>query len=103
MKKDGQTEKGNRLLKILIWFNFIAAIFFGLELAMKSYAFGIRRAFSQMNWVLKVEFFYQPLIWILWLLFVAGVGDGEYHTEINIFSLGILLRSLRMSSFLNEI
>ena len=79
------------------------AIFFGLELAMKSYAFGIRRAYSQMNWVLKLEFFYQPLIWILWFIFVAGVGNGEYYTEVNIFSLGILLRSLRMSSLLNEI
>ena len=79
------------------------AIFFGLELAMKSYAFGIRRAYSQVNWVLKIEFFLQPLIWILWFIFVAGVGNGEYNAEINIFSLGILLRSLRMSSLLNEI
>ena len=76
LRKDGQEEQGYRLIKILIWFNFIMSIFFALELAMKSQAFGIRRAYSQMNWVLKVEFFYQPIIWTLWFMFIAGAGNG---------------------------
>jgi len=39
-------DKSKRTLLALIWVNFIVAILFGLEIAMKSYAFGLRRAFS---------------------------------------------------------
>lgn len=86
----------------MIWVNFILAILFGLEITLKSYGFGIRRAFTQANWVVKVEFFLQPIVWAMWLQFLV-TNDHSYELQVNIFSLGILLRSLRMTSLLNEI
>ena len=69
---------------------------------MKAYAFGLRRGFSQSSWVIKVEFFYQILLWILWILFIVKVNNEDYQSEVNILSLGILLRSLRVTALLNE-
>ena len=86
----------------MIWINFIVSVLFGLEIAMKSYAFGLRRAFSQVHWVLKVEYFYQPLIWSLWLAYLF-TSNENYKGYVNVFALGILLRSLRVSGLLNEI
>jgi hypothetical protein len=79
------------------------AIFFGLEIAMKSYAYGLRRAFSQVDWVLKIEFFNQPVIWTIFFFFIFGGGDENYQNLVNLLSTGILIRSLRVSSVLNEI
>ena len=75
---------------------------FGLEIAMKSYAFGIRRAYVQASWVVKAEFIYQPILWILWFMFIFAHDSNEYSLEVNIISIGILLRSLRVSALLNE-
>jgi len=97
-------SRAKRLILALIWLNFIISICFGLEITIKAVAYGLRRAFSQVNWVIKIEFFYQPLLLCLWFLFVAGTSkDDSYSLEVNIFSLGILLRSLRVVSVLNEI
>ena len=61
LETDVQTQESDRkaekLILAMIWVNFILAILFGLEITMKSYGFGIRRAFSQANWVVKMEFF----------------------------------------------
>ena len=65
------TDESNGLLKAIIWINFVFAVFFGLEITMKSYAFGLRRAFSQCDLVLKLEFLIQPIIWSLWFFFVV--------------------------------
>ena len=51
-------DKGKKLLLATIWINFIIAIGFGLEIAIKSYAFGLRRGFKQSTWVQKSEFFF---------------------------------------------
>ena len=95
-------RRSKRLTVGLIWINFVISIFFSIEIAMKSYAFGLRRGFSQSSWVIKVEFFYQILLWTLWILFIAKVNDEDYQSEVNIMSLGILLRSLRVTALLNE-
>lgn len=51
-----------------------------------------------------MEFYYQPLIWFLFFLFATKYDSGDnYSLEVNIFSLGILVRSLRVTSVLNEI
>ena len=42
----------------MVWFAFIISIVFGLEIAMKSYAFGVRRAYASANWTIKIEFYY---------------------------------------------
>ena len=46
-KKEDQSDidKALRLTKALIWVNFIVAVVFALEVAMKGYAFGLRRAY----------------------------------------------------------
>ena len=102
---DEEVKKSKKLLKVTIWVNFIFSILFGLEIVMKSYAFGLRRAFSQCEWVVKLEFFYQAAIWLMWFFFVFKTYDHKdsYSLEVNVFSLGILLRSLRVTSNLNEI
>ena len=51
-------NKARRLILALIWLNFIISICFGLEITMKAFAYGLRRAFSQVNWVIKIEYFY---------------------------------------------
>ena len=45
------------MIKAMVWLNFLLSMFFGLEIAMKSYAFGLRRAYSNMEVVFKLEFF----------------------------------------------
>lgn len=40
----------------MIWINYALGMLYGLEIAMKCYAFGLRRALSQMDWVLATEF-----------------------------------------------
>ena len=86
----------------MLWINFFISVLYALELAMKSYAYGIRRAYSQANWVLKVEFYYQPIIWTMFFIFLTNYA-GDHGLEVNFFSLGILIRSLRMTSVLNEV
>lgn len=71
-------DKSNRIIIAMIWLNFFMAIFFGLEIAMKSYAFGLRRAFSQVDWVLKIEFFNQPVTWSIFFYFISGKSDNTY-------------------------
>ena len=95
-------DKAKRLILAMIWLNFIISICFALEVAMKSYAFGLRRAFAQVHWVIKAEFLYQPVVWTMWFTFLFN-RSGDYGLEINIFSLGILLRALRVTGLLNEI
>ena len=95
-------RRSKRLTVGLIWINFVISIFFSIEIAMKAYAFGLRRGFSLSSWVIKVEFFYQILLWILWILFIVKVNNEDYQSEVNILSLGILLRSLRVTALLNE-
>ena len=74
------------------------------ELVLKCYAFGLRRAFSNANWVVKLEFIYQPLIYFLLIHYIRYYNQNESFTfEVNLFSIGILLRSLRISALLNEI
>lgn len=97
-----ETERASRMTTGLIWLQFAIGIFFGLEIAIKSYAFGIRRAFTQVNWVQKAEFLNQIAIWILWFLFIFKTNDEDKDAEITILSIGILLRSLRVTSLLNE-
>ena len=75
---------------------------FLLEVIMKAYAFGLRRAYVQASWVVKAEFFYQPIIWIIWMIFVSKNHNSDYHFEVDVLSLGILFRSLRVSALLNE-
>ena len=74
------------------------------ELAIKCYAFGLRRAFRNANWVVKLEFIYQPLIYFLLFHYIKFYNENDSFTfEVNLFSIGILLRSLRISALLNEI
>ena len=42
----------------MIWFNFFLSLLYALELIVKNYAFGMRRAYSTSHWVMKCEFFY---------------------------------------------
>ena len=96
--------KAHRIDLALIWLNFFLAALFGLEIAMKAFAFGLRRAYAQLNWVLKAECFAQPLLWLLFIFFIFGGGkNSDYGIEKDVFSLIILLRALRLSSLLNEI
>ena len=44
-------DKAKKLSKIFIWLNFFVAIFFGLEIAIKCYAFGTRRAYVQCSMI----------------------------------------------------
>lgn len=97
------TEKSRKLLLALIWMNFIVAILYALEIAMKSYAFGLRRGFTQCNNIIKVEFLFQPIIWTMWFLFLFDDSDSDYELQVNIFSLIIMMRALRVGSLLNEI
>lgn len=97
------SEKSTKLLLALIWLNFITSIFYGLEIAMKSYAFGLRRGFTQCNAIIKVEFIFQPVIWTMWFLFLADNSDHNYELQVNIFALIIMIRALRVGSLLNEI
>ena len=69
---------------------------------MKAYAFGLRRAYVQASWVVKAEFFYQPVIWVIWMIFVSKNHNDDYTFEVDVLSLGILMRSLRTSALLNE-
>ena len=41
-----EIDRARRLMLLCLWLNFIFAIFYALEIAMKSYAYGIRRAYS---------------------------------------------------------
>ena len=93
-----------RILKDLIWSMYGIQIILSIELVLKCYAFGLRRAFSNANWVVKLEFIYQPLIYFLLFHYIKFYNENESFTfEVNLFSIGILLRSLRISALLNEI
>ena len=101
--KEEQTT-ARRMMKAMVWLNFLLAIFFGLEIAMKSYAFGLRRAFSNMEWVFKAEFFIQPILWVSFLLFLTNFDiSNEYNTQVILFSMTILIRVLRVTQILNEV
>lgn len=87
----------------MLWINYFISVLFGLEVVMKSYAFGLRRAFSTVNWVIKLEYFYQVVIWLFWFIFLFADSEEMYSDQIIVFSMGILLRALRMTALLNEI
>lgn len=76
---------------------------FGLEIAFKSYAFGLRRAFSTSNWVMKCEYFVQIIIFVTLCFFLFSDSYEFFKNEIIIFDMVILLRALRLTSLLNEI
>jgi hypothetical protein len=92
-----------RLLRVLVWLNFLLNVFFGLEITLKSYALGLRRAFSQSSWTIKFEYFFQPTIWILWIIFLVRGTSDKNKIEVDLFELIILIRSLRVTSLLNEV
>ena len=93
-----------RLLKTLVWLTFLINLLYGVEISLKSYALGLRRAFSQSSWTLKLEYFFQPTIWILWIIFLVQGSLSQSHTiEVDFFELIILFRSLRVTSLLNEV
>ena len=97
------------ILLTLVWLNFIISWVYLAELVTKVFAFGIRRAFSGANWAIKVEFFFQPCLMVLFVLFCLGHGDlanlesGDFATEGNVICLGILLRSMRITFFMREL
>ena len=95
-------DKAHRLTKVLIWLNFVIAACFAIEIVIKSYAFGLRRAYVQGSWVIKAEFFYQPILWIIWMVFLSKNHNDDYTMEVDVISGSILLRSLRASALLNE-
>mmetsp|Transcript_7574 Transcript_7574/g.9135 ORF Transcript_7574/g.9135 Transcript_7574/m.9135 type:complete len:179 (+) Transcript_7574:2245-2781(+) len=101
---EDKTTKSIRILKGMLWLNFLITLVYGLEIAMKSYAFGLRRAFSQMDWIFKAEFFLLPLLNVAFIFFIFGDGAAnEYDLQVNLYSMAILIRVLRVTSILNEI
>ena len=85
----------------LLFLNFI----YGLEIVMKVYAFGLRRTFRFSDWVIKVEFFIQFYAVFEFVTFIISVVRREHDLflMIEIQQLIILVRSLRITSFLMEL
>ena len=76
--------------------------FFAIDIVFKCYAFGLRRAVANMDWVVASEFAFQPLIWMSFFFFM-NTNNENMKMLINFTSFGILLRTLRVTSILNEI
>ena len=55
-----------------------------------------------MDWIVASEFVYQPVLWMCFGLFMT-TENVDYKALINLTSFSILLRSLRITSILNEI
>lgn len=57
-----------------------------------------------MDWVVASELIYIPVLFICFLILITGDEDaGDFKSQINLASFGILLRALRVTSILNEI
>ena len=93
------------LLLTLIWLNFIISWAYLIELVIKVYAFGIRRAWSGMNWAIKCEFFFQPMILLFFIMFMFDFTnlENDYEIEGNLISIGILFRAMRITYFMREL
>jgi hypothetical protein len=85
----------------LLFLNFM----YGVEILMKVYAFGLRRTFRFSDWVIKLEFFIQFYAVFEFITFIVSVIKREHDLflMIEIQQLIILLRSLRITSFLMEL
>ena len=85
----------------LLFLNFM----YGAEILMKVYAFGLRRTFRFSDWVIKIEFFIQFYAVFEFITFLVSVIKREHDLflMIEIQQLIILLRSLRITSFLMEL
>ena len=104
LRNQDEIDQAKRMINAMVWLNFLLALFFGLEIAMKSYAFGLRRAYSNMELVFKAEFFLQPFTWVSLGIFISGFDlSNEYNTQVIFFSMAILIRVMRVTSILNEV
>jgi hypothetical protein len=86
---------------VLYFVNF----FFFLETGWKIYAFGVVKCWNTISWILKVEWVLQPLMIASFVWFAISFrSPTSNHSQIVRF-LGfvVLLRTLRVSMFLNEL
>ena len=97
-------QQAHRFSLLMIWLNYVLGLIYAGEIAIKCYAYGLRRAFLAMDWVLATEFvLYQPCLWVSFAFFISGHIKYDANEQVNFFSMGILLRVLRVTNILTEI